>query len=590
MPQRDGGSRRRHRWLWWIAAGVVALVAAAGIWVGVRGILAKNQLEALPPLATQAQQAAAAGDLVALREVTGRIAAHAGEAASLTSDPIWRATEVLPWVGPNTAAVRLTSQSLRDVATSAGPVIDALDATGEASTDAEGWDLGVIQNAASPLADFAGALGAASTELSGIDPSVLLAPLRDGVTRLSAPITEAAGAAASASSAASVLPGMLGADGPRSILLMVQNPAEVRTAGGLAGSFVLLSADHGRVRIAGQADSSQFPPLPDPAPLMTPSSIELYGENAGTYVQNITMTPDFAATAQLALQWWASVSAERPDLVVSIDPTVLGALIGPSAPITLSDGSTLTSDNLVDRVLVNPYLTMTAEEQTAFQRSVTEAVFDRVLTGRPDPVGWARALADPIGAGRVSLWSAREDEENLLAASPLGGLRARQLAAGPGAVSVALNDATTGKLDSFLETSVSAGIAACGSTGRELIVEVSLTSTATDAARAYPPLMTGSLGEVIPPGDIATNVAVAAPPGYLSQGVFLDGTPTTSRSADDDGRATTVARLQLPPGAGGTLAFHFLAASGAAEAEPVVVLPPLLRPASLGSPLTPTCS
>ncbi|WP_282836587.1 hypothetical protein [Microbacterium flavum] len=88
MPQRDGGSRRRHRWLWWIAAGAVALVAAAGIWVGVRGILAKNQLEALPPLATQAQQAAAAGDLVALREVTGRIAAHAGEAASLTSDPI----------------------------------------------------------------------------------------------------------------------------------------------------------------------------------------------------------------------------------------------------------------------------------------------------------------------------------------------------------------------------------------------------------------------------------------------------------------------------------------------------------------------
>jgi hypothetical protein len=40
---------------------------------------------------------------------------------------------------------------------------------------------------------------------------------------------------------------------------MVQNSAEVRTGGGITGSFILLRADGDRLAVVDQVDSSMFP-------------------------------------------------------------------------------------------------------------------------------------------------------------------------------------------------------------------------------------------------------------------------------------------------------------------------------------------
>ena len=51
---------------------------------------------------------------------------------------------------------------------------------------------------------------------------------------------------------ARLLPPMLGQDGPRDYLLVVQNNAEIRSTGGLPGSLQILTADNGKLTLAEQ--------------------------------------------------------------------------------------------------------------------------------------------------------------------------------------------------------------------------------------------------------------------------------------------------------------------------------------------------
>ena len=53
-----------------------------------------------------------------------------------------------------------------------------------------------------------------------------------------------------ANHATSVLPGILGADGPRRYLVLFVQPAESRELGGFVGAYGLLDVDQGRFRLS----------------------------------------------------------------------------------------------------------------------------------------------------------------------------------------------------------------------------------------------------------------------------------------------------------------------------------------------------
>ena len=55
-----------------------------------------------------------------------------------------------------------------------------------------------------------------------------------------------------------LVPPMLGQDGPRQYLLVVQNNAEIRSTGGLPGSLQILRADNGKLTLAEQRSVDDF--------------------------------------------------------------------------------------------------------------------------------------------------------------------------------------------------------------------------------------------------------------------------------------------------------------------------------------------
>src|SRR3990170_1134752 len=92
-----------------VAIGLIvaaALLLGCAIWVGVRTLLAVGELEAAVPLASRAQDAILAGDVSAAETSISDLSRHAESAASLTSDPIFAVSEVIPFLGPNLAALR----------------------------------------------------------------------------------------------------------------------------------------------------------------------------------------------------------------------------------------------------------------------------------------------------------------------------------------------------------------------------------------------------------------------------------------------------------------------------------------------------
>ncbi|HWI30516.1 MAG TPA: DUF4012 domain-containing protein, partial [Microbacterium sp.] len=389
----------------------------------------------------------------------------------------------------------------------------------------------------------------------------------------------------------SVLPSMLGSEGPRSILLAFQNNAELRTGGGITAAFAEVRAEGGALTLVDQASSGDFPGLDEPIMALPESTTTLYGAAAGQWVQNITMPADFEVSGRLASEWWNLRTGHRPDLVVSVDPLALQAALAVLGPVDVPGWGQLTGDDAAHRLLVEPYLTLAdSEQQDAVFEDAAASAFGVLLAGSANPVGLFTGLQQPIAEGRISAWSAHEDEQAVLAAGPLGGPAARQRAVGDDAFAVYLNDATGAKMDSFLSAGIATTVAECRADGRrDITVAVTLTNTAAaDAASTLPVSLTGNGMYGVAPGNIGTYVTVSAPSGTFFGAVSRNEGARHSIQTEADGYATSQARLNLEPGETDTLVFRFVAADPG-DVQPSIVHTPAMNAIEVAEPLRAGC-
>ncbi|MGL4256163.1 MAG: DUF4012 domain-containing protein [Microbacterium sp.] len=561
-------------------AGAAILVAALAwvAWVGFRGWLAKEELDSARALTTDLRSAVEAGDLEAATAHTQRMLAHAEAASDLTSDPLWRAAEAVPVAGANFAAARVLSAEVTGVLSDAAlPMMHSARLLAEQLRLPEGGiDTALLSDQRTALDGAEATLMSASTELAKIDLDPLLPAVSAGVRQLDTAVSDLLPIVGSLGDTAAVLPASLGADGPRTILVMLQNNAELRTSGGITGSFVELRAESGRLTLISQADSSEFKRADSPVLPIPAATLALYGDQVGRFVQNATMPADFDLTARLVSHWWEGRTGSAPDTVLSVDPLVLRSLLEVTGPLATTTG-TLTAEELVPQLLVEPYMSLDSSGQTAMFRTTAAAVFTEVADFDLDPVAFAAALAQPIAQGRVSIWSAHPDEQEVLARTTLAGPAARQRAAGPDAVAVYFNDATGGKMDSLLDVAIAAGSASCRADGRQdILVSVTLTSTVDHGtAQQLPPAMTGGGHYGARIGDIATNVSVSAPEGAFFGGVTAGGRNLVSVDVEEEGFPVSAVRVDLAPGESQTIDFRFISA-GTDPIDPQVMHTPLL--------------
>lgn len=563
--------RLRTRSLIAIDIVLLAIVLAGLCWLVVRVWDAGRALQDAAGYARSVPDAVAAGDLGGAGIALVGFADAGADAAAVTGSPGWALAEAAPFVGADVRAIRVLAVQADSIGRATAPASEMLTAGGI------GMDADALMRLGDIAADTAGALEDADTALATVNPDGLMPALGQAVTQFRDVVGQARPAATTAHAVAAFLTS-LGATPDAQILVLLQNSAEARTGGGITGSFLLVRAAGTELELLAQADSGMFPDRTSPIAAIPASLDALYGDVVARFVQNASMPVDFGETARLATAWWQSIGHGAPDAVLSLDPLVLRAVLTLTGPVPLLDGSELTPDTVVQRLLVDPYLTQDAEAQTATLQAAAASIFERIAALDADPLTWVTALAGPIAEGRISLWTPDADAQRVIAASALGGPAARLAASGDDAFAIYFNDATGGKMDTFLDVRVDVTSQVCRADGRsDILIRLTMRSDAPqNAGDVLPGDMTGRGLFGTGAGDIGTSVSVAAPPGTFYGGVTKDGEPELSVDVEDAGRPTSLVRINLSPDEVNVVDFRFVSADPG-DLTPTIVHTPLVN-------------
>lgn len=498
----------------------------------------------------------------------------------------------IPILGRTVSAVERTAQAGLAVVSGTADVVAAVGNGGFVAAD--GVDLATLGRVEVALsraaASSAGPVAALSQQPLGAVPGPVRGPVELARRRLSpAPATFDRAAAALRG-----LSGVLGASGQRSLLVVLQNNAELRGSGGLVTVFAPATASGGQVRVgpfqdvdgvaAAAADAVR---VPAPADYR-----QLWGSFLAdtTLWKNTNMTPDLP-TASAVLAGVAERSlGRRPDAVLWFDARAIAAVLEATGPVTLPDGSQLDAANAVDRLLSQAYRDApdTPEGQAqrrAALRAAADAVLGRLLGGsgpRPSLVSLGPALAGAAAGRHLAVWSDRPQEQQDLARA---GLAAGVTAGGGDLSSVAVQNLGGGdregnKLDYYARRSVTVRAVL---SDREARVQQDVVLRNTAPAGGLPVYVSGRVS----PGTTNNLVALAVPRSATDV-VVTRGDQVLAVSPRPEGdHALIIDLVSLPAGTQASWRLSYRLALPAGRYDLTLVPQPLAVDATLDVELRP---
>lgn len=550
---------RRRRVLKRVLVGcglALAVVIGLGVWLVTDALRAADALEEARGDVQELQEQVRAGDSAAADKTLVQLQAHSSTAARSTTGPVWTLARSLPWAGQNVRAVQTVAGAVDDLAQNALPSLmqatTLVDPTALAPVDGR-VDLAPLQEAAPAIVAADDAVQITAQQLDDLDTSALLALVAEPVETLRDQVADVAVTTATAARAALLVPAMMGADGPRDYLVLVQNNAEQRATGGIPGSVLHLHAEGGAVTVVEERAGSSLSGLPEPALPLTDAEYALFGPLLGTDMRDVTFTPDFPRTGALAKAIWEQEVGGTIDGVLSMDPVALGLVLKATGPVTLSDGSTLDGEDAAQRLLNQVYLDLEDnKDQDSFFSDTSRSVFAAVVGGQGDTPAVMDALAEAARQGRLMVWSADEDEQDRLAPTVLGGAL-RGVDGDSAVIGVYLNDGTQAKVGYYLDLSIDAEATTCRPDGSQIVhAVVTLTYDAPADAAALPPYLVG-LDNIVPLGEIRTNLLIYAPDGGGIESVRVKPDPQGVNAQVHDDLGVGARTFTLKPGESGTL-------------------------------------
>ncbi|WAJ32014.1 DUF4012 domain-containing protein [Arthrobacter sp. FX8] len=548
-----------------------ALVGAGAAWLAFKAAAIRTDLETATSLVPQLKEEILASNAAAATSTLSKIRDHTAAARHSAEDPLWTLTSGLPWLGPNLSAIAQVANSADDVArlglTPLVSVYDSLDwETLMPSTS--GTNLEPLKAAAPSVKASAYAVRASWERLERIDTSELLQQVASPLLQASGELKQATSALESAADAASVAPGMLGVDGPRNYLLIIQNNAEARASGGIPGALAVLGLDKGKLSLGAQSSANDIGIMSPSLPVDTQQQ-EIYSARLGKYMQDVNLTPDFPTAASTAQAMWERKTGQRVDGVLSIDPVVLSYILQATGPVQVNGPelaavkaaglpTELTGSNVVQTLLSDVYAKIQQPKlQDAYFAGVAQEVFSALSSGKGEAKGIINGMIRGTEEGRVLAWSSNGAEQSVISKYPLSGSISGPSVA-PAQFGVYFNDGTGAKMDYYVKRTVQL-VKECPADGYEqtTIRIISSNTAAGDAATSLPAYVTGGGVFGVRPGTIQTNIVVYGPVQANVESASVDGQKTPFAPYLHANRPVGVVAQQLAPGESKTVEFTF---------------------------------
>ncbi|HTP10283.1 MAG TPA: DUF4012 domain-containing protein [Anaerolineae bacterium] len=191
---------------------------------------------------------------------------------------------------------------------------------------------------------------------------------------------------------ANVAPQLLGADRPRTYLLLFQNEDELRATGGFISAVGRLTIDAGQIISLTVEDSYAIDdfntPYPDPpAPIRDYMGIDLW------VFRDSNWSPDFPIAAQQAISLYTQTRGGTIDGVIALNQQVVEALADGLGPLTV-DGQTIANGQAMRDYMRKAWApsdqSSTAEwmaQRKTFISRTMQALLERLLNG--SEVNWS---------------------------------------------------------------------------------------------------------------------------------------------------------------------------------------------------------
>jgi hypothetical protein len=361
--------------------------------------------------------------------------------------------------------------------------------------------------------------------------------------------------AQTAAAAVRELPSMLGGEETRRYLVLFTQPAEARGAGGFVGSWAVLTAEDGAVRLTDSgraADVNETPGRDERTVSGPPDYVARWGRfDPGSFFQDVTLSPDVPSVAQAATEVFAAAGKPVVDGVIVVDPYALARLLEITGPIRVEGLSEpLTADTAADWLVRRQYLELPDDEvRVDLLEQLSRSVLEELTTGDL-PSG--RLLVDLLGSsvaeGRLALWAFDDGAGSLLDRMGASGrLRPNH---GQDLIGLVTQNAGNNKIDVFLHRTLTYDARVNPEAG---VVEARVAVTLRNDAPAsgLPLSVIGSNDRGLPLGTNRMHVSLYSPLGLRE--ARIDGSRVPFEAQRELGWSAYSTFLEVPPGATVTL-------------------------------------
>ena len=386
---------KRRRWLWLIVL-LTALIFLFWIGLLVRdGLVLRADVLALQDYAAALPQPIKPTDVdltlvkqhvVSLDENVRALQNHAGPLLALTPLLGW-----LPEIGGDVQAAPALLNMALEITGLSRRVVTTLEPLWPPQTEDDHITLPsvarLLQALQPAMESWHGYLDRAQRTRQRVDVSRLSPRLRSWLERYD----EAAPLAQNGLAVLEAAPQLLGADRPRTYLILFQNEDELRATGGFISAAGRLTIDAGKIISLTVEDSYAVDdfttPYPDPpAPLNDYMGSDLW------VFRDSNWSPDFPAAARQAISLYTQTRPGTIDGVIALNQQVVGALIDALGPLTI-DGQTIANAQGMQDYMRKAWepssQTSVAEWVTQRKNFIGRAMpllLDRLLTGQA--VNW----------------------------------------------------------------------------------------------------------------------------------------------------------------------------------------------------------
>lgn len=321
---------RRARVLIGIVVLTLLLVVGWLVAVGVSARAAAQDLQTARDLLVDAQEQLRNADLVEARDNMRRATVAADAATDRLARPHVRPVRHLPLAGPNLDAAETLAGAVGSVGGASAEVLDVVldELQDDASDDAGGRiPMGRIEELAPAVRRLAVAFDGSVDAVTALDANRLVQRVVDARERYLEVAAANVDAVVTAADVLEVLPGLLGADGPRVYLVGAGALSELRGSGGLLGSWAVLTVDDGDLLFDDFVDVDDLP-VPDGRVTAPSEDFERrYGRYAALSTwRSANISPDFPAAAQVMMQLYEDGGGAPVDGVIVADTVVFQRL------------------------------------------------------------------------------------------------------------------------------------------------------------------------------------------------------------------------------------------------------------------------